>query len=330
MKKKIMNDSKQICEQMLEGIAYAYSDHLQRIEGTGIFLRKDPIEKKVAIISGGGSGHEPAHAGYVGKGMLDACVCGPVFIPPSAEEILLAIETVDQGQGVLLIVKNFEADVKAFMKAQSLAQKKGHQVETVLVADDCSIDKASFKQRRRGVAGTVFVQKILGAASQDQASLKALKALGDQVVKASNTLGVALEAGVYPGEAKAAFALAEDEISFGVGIHGEEGYRIEKFTSSERLAIELLNKLKNQYHWRAKDRFAMMVNGLGSTPLMELFVFTNDLRRLLVLEDLDMVFKKVGNYMTSNDMAGLSLTFLKIEDERWLDYLQAPCDTFAW
>lgn len=328
--KKIMNDPKSMQQQMLEGLAFAHQDRLERIDDTGIFVSKKRNRSKVSLISGGGSGHEPAHAGYVGFGMLDACVCGPIFIPPSAEEIYHAITLCDQGLGTLLIVKNFESDVMNFQKAMDRAKDAGFEVEMVLVNDDCSIEKESFKKRRRGVAGTVFVHKILGAAAQEGLSLQELKVLGDQVVHASNTLGVALEAGIYPGKDKPQFTLASDEISFGVGIHGEEGYRIEPLQSSEYLAVELLNKLKNQYHWQEGDQFAMMVNGLGSTPLMELYVFANDLRRLLSLEHITVPYRKVGNFMTSNDMAGLSLTFLRIEDPQWLVYLNAPVDVFAW
>lgn len=315
---------------MIAGILYAYDHLLEGIDDTGIILAKKRPQNKIAILSGGGSGHEPADSGYVGKGMLDGCICGPIFEPPTVEEIVLAIQKSDQGLGVLLIVKNFEKDVAVFSQAQAIAQAQGHQVAQVLVNDDCSIDSASFKKRRRGVAATVLVQKILGAASYDITDLNKLKALGDQLVYNSNTLGVALSPASFIDSKREGFSLAQDEIYFGIGIHGEPGYRKEIFHSSERLAIELVNKLKNQFHFKQNEKYALMINGLGATPLLELFVFTHDVSRLLQLEGIDVCFKKVGNFMTSNDMAGLSLSLLKIEDEQWLKYLEADCECYGW
>lgn len=328
--KKIMNHPAQIVSQMLSGLLYANEEHLSGIQDTGVVYRKKASPGKVAIVSGGGSGHEPAHTGFVGAGMLAACICGPIFEPPTSEEILAGIKIADQGVGVLLIIKNFEKDVANFLAAKEQALKAGYQVEHVIVNDDCSIDEHTFKKRRRGVAGTIFVQKILAAAAEEEYSLTQLKELGQHIVMATNTLGVALSPSVVPGENTLRFQLAENEISFGIGIHGEPGYRTEPLHSSERLAIELVNKLKSQFKWQKGDQFAMMVNGLGGTPLMELFVFSNDVRRLLALEGIDVSFKKVGNYMTSNDMAGLSLTFLKLAEPEWLRWLEAPADTYAW
>ena len=328
--KKIINNPKDTKSQMIEGILYTYDHILEGVPHTGIIRSRDMPKNKVAIISGGGSGHEPADSGYVGKGMLDACICGPIFEPPSVEEILQAIELSDQGKGVLLIVKNFEKDLNVFTQAQKQAIEKGHLVEQVVVNDDCSIDTDNFKKRRRGVAATVFVQKILGAASQEISDLKALKALGEAVVYNTNTLGVALSPASFIDSDRKGFTLQEDEIYFGIGIHGEPGYRKEPFHSSERLAIELVNKLKNQFHFKKNENYALMINGLGATPLLELFVFTNDVRRLLELEGISVCFKKVGNYMTSNDMAGLSLTLLKIKEEKWLEYLNAPVACYGW
>ncbi|MGY3779238.1 DhaKLM operon coactivator DhaQ [Isobaculum melis] len=328
--KKIMNHPAQIVSQMLSGLLYANEERLAGIQDTGVVYRKKNSPGKVAIVSGGGSGHEPAHTGFVGEGMLAACICGPIFVPPTPEEILQGIQIADQGAGVFLVIKNFEKDVSNFLAAKEQALEAGYQVEHVIVNDDCSIEEHTFKKRRRGVAGTVFVQKILAAAAEAGYSLSKLKELGQKVVMATNTLGVALSPSVVPGENTLRFQLAENEISFGIGIHGEPGYRTEPLHSSERLAIELVNKLKSQFNWQKGDQFAMMVNGLGGTPLMELFVFSNDVRRLLALEGINISFKKVGNFMTSNDMAGLSLTFLKIAEPEWLDWLKAPADTYAW
>lgn len=328
--KKIMNHPDKIVSQMLSGLLYANSDKLAGIKGTGVIYRQTKSENKVAVVSGGGSGHEPAHTGFVGTGMLAACICGPIFVPPTAEEILAGIKVADQGAGVFLVIKNFEKDIASFLKAKELAEAEGYQVSYVIVNDDCSIEENSFKKRRRGVAGTILVQKIVAAAAEEGYSLEQLTELATKVVRSMNTLGLALSPSVVPGEDQAQFQLAENEISFGIGIHGEPGYRTEILHSSERLAIELVNKLKSQFLWKKGEKFAMMINGLGGTPLMELFVFSNDVRRLLELEGLQVEFKKVGDFVTSNDMSGLSLTFLRLEDEKWLEWLKVPVDTYAW
>ncbi|QIL46176.1 DhaKLM operon coactivator DhaQ [Vagococcus coleopterorum] len=330
MNKKIMNRPEDTVSQVLNGIIFANDDRLERLPKTGIIIKKERQTNQVAVISGGGTGHEPAHSGYVGENMLAASINGGIFTPPEPAEILQAIEAADQGQGVLLIVKNFERDVENFLAAETLAKEKGHQVSHVIVNDDCSIDKENFKKRRRGVAGTIFVHKILGAAATEGQSLEALATLGEEVVASINTLGVALAPGVIPGTNDSQFKLADDQISFGIGIHGEAGYREEPLHSSEQLANELINKLKTHYQWRKDMKVAVMVNGLGSTPLMELQIFANDVRRLLMLEEVEVAYKKVGTFMSSIDMAGVSLSILEIKDDQWLAYLNKPTDSYGW
>lgn len=327
---KIINKSKDVVTQLLDGVAFAHDDLLKRVPKTGIMVRRQALPGKVAVISGGGTGHEPAHSGYVGANLLAASVNGPVFVPPSPEEIVMAIEEVDQGAGVFLIIKNFEADVTNFLAAEELARAKGRHIQHVIVNDDCSIEKANFKKRRRGVAGTVLVHKIVAGAAAQGMALEDLRTVAEEVVLSLNTLGVALGPGTLPGTNTSQFALAEREISFGIGIHGEAGYREEPFESSEKLANELINKLKTQYHLTKGSQLAILVNGLGSTPYMELAIFANDVRRLLALEGIEVCFKKVGNFMTSLDMAGVSLTFLEVKDPSWLAYLQLPTDAYGW
>ncbi|MGX6970622.1 DhaKLM operon coactivator DhaQ [Vagococcus bubulae] len=327
---RIINKPKDTVSQVLNGVAYIHQDILQRVPKTGILLRKDKTSNKVSIISGGGSGHEPAHFGYIGENMLDASVSGPLFIPPTAEEVFEAIKKTDQGLGVLLIIKNFEADVTNFLKAKEMAVKAGHKVGHVIVNDDCSVETGSFEKRRRGVAGTVFVHKILGAAASEGKSIAELVKLGETVVQSMNSLGVALSSGTSLTGDKINFDLEKDMISFGIGIHGEKGYRSEPFYSSEHLANELINKLLVQYEDYTDKKFAILINGLGTTTIMEQYVFSNDVRRLLDLEDVEIVFAKTGNYMTSTDMAGISLTFLEIVEEKWLDYLKMTTNAFAW
>lgn len=327
---QIINKPKDTVSQVLNGVAFIHQEKLVRIKDTGIIKKKSIETEQVALISGGGSGHEPAHFGYVGDGMLSASVSGPIFIPPKTSDILAAIKEVAGAQGVLLIIKNFEADVTNFLEAEKLAKKEGLLVDHVIVNDDCSIEEGSYKKRRRGVAGTIFVHKILGAAAREGMSLEELKKLGEAVILATNTLGVALASGKEMGSEEPVFVLEKGQISYGIGIHGESGYREEPFYSSEYLANELINKLLIQYDHDHTNQFAVMVNGLGATTIMEQYIFANDVKRLLQLEDIEVVFQKSGNFMTSTNMAGISLTFLEIKEEAWLKYLEKETDAFAW
>ena len=327
---QIINKPKDTVSQVLNGVAFIHQDKLERVKNTGIIKYKNIKKNQVAVISGGGSGHEPAHFGYVGSGMLSASVSGPIFIPPKATEILKAIKEVNSEMGTLLIIKNFEADVTAFLEAEKLAKEAGLLVEHVIVNDDCSIEEGSYKKRRRGVAGTVFVEKILGAAAQSGMTLGELKMLGEEVILATNTLGVALASGKEVGSEAEIFHLEKGQISFGIGIHGEAGYREETFFSSEYLANELINKLLAQYRDFPVERIGLMINGLGATTVMEQYIFANDVKRLLQLEGIEVVFQKSGDFMTSTNMAGISLTFLALKEDKWLDYLKEETDAFAW
>lgn len=326
---KFVHNPTTAISQMLAGVAYTYQNQLRWIANTGIILQKEK-PNQVALISGGGSGHEPAHIGYVGDGLLQASVSGPFFTPPPSEEIFQAIQESDIGKGVLLIVKNFEADVANFQKAKEMAISAGHQVEMVIVNDDCSIESDTFKKRRRGVAGTVFVHKLLGAAAREGYDLKQLVRLSEQIIPQLNTLGVAFSPSTNLIDQTTQYQLQNDEIYFGIGIHGEPGYRVEKFQSSERLAIELVNKLKNRYRKQQEYPFAILVNGLGSTPLMELFIFMNDVQKLLHLDDFRIDYHKVGNHLTSFDTRGISLTLLPLLDHQWQSWLEQPVGGFGW
>lgn len=327
---QIINKPKDTVSQVLNGVAFIHQDKLERVKNTGIIKYKNIKKNQVAVISGGGSGHEPAHFGYVGSGMLSASVSGPIFIPPKATEILKAIKEVNSEMGTLLIIKNFEADVTAFLEAEKLAKEAGLLVDHVIVNDDCSIEEGSYKKRRRGVAGTIFVEKILGAAAQSGMTLSELKMLGEEVILATNTLGVALASGKEVGSEAEIFHLEKGQISFGIGIHGEAGYREETFFSSEYLANELINKLLAQYRDFPVERIGLMINGLGATTVMEQYIFANDVKRLLQLEGIEVVFQKSGDFMTSTNMAGISLTFLALKEDKWLDYLKEETDAFAW
>ncbi|MGG5342575.1 dihydroxyacetone kinase subunit DhaK [Enterococcus sp. AZ192] len=328
--KQLINTSGQIRQQLLAGLTYTYNDKLNWQPETGIITKKIINEQKVVLISGGGCGHEPAHVGYIGDNMLDCAVMGPIFEPPSSSEILQAIEQTYNGRGTLLIIKNFEKDVKCFLEAEQLAKEKGLHISHVIVDDDCSIESGTFEKRRRGVAGTVFVHKILGAAAAEGKTLGELQTLGETLIPLIKTLGVAFSPASPIGIIPQQYTLAEDEMYFGIGIHGEPGYRIEKMQSSERIAIELVNKLTQQYTKSELKNTAVLVNGLGGTPLLELGIFMNDVQQLLEIEDIPVTYKQIGNFLTAYNTNGLSLTLLNLKDDQWLNYLKLPTDAFGW
>lgn len=281
------------------------------------------------MVSGGGSGHEPAHAGFVGAGMLSAAVLGDVFTSPTPDQIHIAIKEADQGKGVLLIIKNYTGDVLNFDMAKEMAAMEGIEVESVVVDDDIAVENSTYTAGKRGVAGTVLVHKILGDAARKGASLQELKELGDRLVPAIKTIGVALRAATVPEVGKPGFELAEDEIEYGVGIHGEPGYRREKLQPAKVLAEELVTKILADYPEKPKE-VGVLVNGMGGTPLMELFVFMNDVQSLLDQESVKVTFHKVGDFMTSLDMQGLSLTMIDLTTKKWQEALESEVHTISW
>lgn len=329
--KKIINNADQVVDEMLDGIVFAYESLVERVPETMVIARKSEKNNKVGLVSGGGSGHEPAHAGFVGKGMLSAAVAGQVFTSPTPDQVLEGIKVADEGAGVFLVIKNYTGDVMNFEMAQELAEVEDIEVETVVVDDDIAVEDSTWTAGKRGIAGTVLVHKILGAAAEEGLSLKEIKELADKLVPNIKSIGVALSPATNPEAGSPGFEIDEDEIEFGVGIHGEPGYRREKLQPSRELAEELVEKLKEAFDWNSGDEYAVLINGMGATPLMEQFVFMNDVKKLLVdEEELNLSFRKVGDYMTSIDMEGLSLTLLKVEDAKWLEYLNAPEETISW
>lgn len=328
--KKIINKPENIVTEMLDGLAYVYNDLVHRVEGFDIIVRNEKVSGQVGIISGGGSGHEPAHAGFVGDGMLSAAIAGAVFTSPTPDQILEAIKEADQGAGVFMVVKNYSGDIMNFEMAQELAEMEGIEVASVVVDDDIAVENSLYTQGRRGVAGTIFVHKILGHAAREGKSLTDIKVLADKIVPNIHTIGLALSGATVPEVGKPGFVLAEDEIEYGIGIHGEPGYRKESMQPSRLLAEELTGKLLEAFDAKSGDRYALLINGMGATPLMEQYVFANDVAGLLRDAGLEVAYRKLGNYMTSIDMAGLSLTLMKIEDEAWLEALESPVKTIAW
>jgi len=328
--KKIINNPENVVTEMLDGLAYVHSDLVHRVDGFDIIVRNEQSSGQVGLISGGGSGHEPAHAGFVGDGMLSAAIAGAVFTSPTPDQILEAIKEADQGAGVFMIVKNYSGDIMNFEMAQELAEMEGIEVASVVVDDDIAVENSLYTQGRRGVAGTIFVHKILGHAAREGKSLAEIKDLADKIVPNIHTIGLALSGATVPEVGKPGFVLAEDEIEYGIGIHGEPGYRKESMQPSRLLAEELTGKLIEAFEAKTGERYALLINGMGATPLMEQYIFANDVASLLGTAGLDVVYRKLGNYMTSIDMAGLSLTLMKIEDEAWLTALASPVKTIAW
>ena len=330
--KKVINDPANAVEEMISGMVKSYPQYIKRIPNTTALVRsnENSMKNKVGLVSGGGSGHEPAHAGYVGKGMLSAAVAGQVFTSPTPDQIYEAIKASDHGKGVFLIIKNYSGDVMNFEMAKDMADMDGIKVKSIVVDDDIAVENSLYTQGRRGVAGTIFMHKILGAAADQGATLEEIDKLAKEILPNINTIAVALSAATVPEVGKPGFELANDEIEYGVGIHSEPGYRREKIKPSKDLVKELLGKIDESMHLESNKQYAVLVNGMGATPLMEQFIFSNDICNQLSEKEIKPVFMKVGNYMTSIDMAGISLTVFEIKDSKWLDYLNYPVETIAW
>lgn len=328
--KKILNQPTDVVTEMLDGLAYVHNNLVHRVEGFDIIARNEEKSGKVALISGGGSGHEPSHAGFVGEGMLSAAVCGAVFTSPTPDQVLEAIKEADEGAGVFMVIKNYSGDIMNFEMAQDMAEMEGIDVASVVVDDDIAVEDSLYTQGKRGVAGTILVHKILGHAARHGKSLQEIKAIADELVPNIHTVGLALSGATVPEVGKPGFVLAEDEIEFGIGIHGEPGYRKEKMQPSKALATELVDKLIESFDAKSGEKYGVLINGMGATPLMEQYVFANDVAKLLEDKGIEVNYKKLGNYMTSIDMAGLSLTLIKLENQEWLEALNSDVTTIAW
>ncbi|GAA0070741.1 dihydroxyacetone kinase subunit DhaK [Clostridium sardiniense] len=314
--KKLINNPDNVLEDMLQGMLYAHGDYLKRVDGFDVLVRKNSkSEGKVALVSGGGSGHEPAHAGYVGEGMLDAAVCGAVFTSPTPDQVYEAIKAVDNGSGVLLIIKNYTGDIMNFEMAQDMADMEGINVKAVVVNDDVAVEDSLYTAGRRGIAGTVFVHKIAGAKAEEGASLEEVKNVAEKVINNVRSMGMALTSCIVPAAGKANFTLAEDEIEIGMGIHGEPGTHREKISTADNIAEQLVNKILNDITIENGDEVAVMVNGLSGTPLMELYIVNKKVQEILEEKGIKVHKTFVGEYMTSLEMAGCSVSILKLDDE---------------
>ena len=310
--KTLINSVDSILEQSVAGFCEAHADIVAPGEGSK-FVRRTNLKKgKVGLISGGGSGHEPLHAGFVGRGMLDAACPGQVFTSPTPDQMLAASAAVDTGAGVLFIVKNYEGDVMNFDMAKEMS---GGRVETVITNDDVAVDNSTYTTGRRGVAGTMIVEKIVGAAAEEGLDLGALKVVGDKVNAQTRSMGVALTSCTVPAAGKPTFQLGEDEMEMGVGIHGEPGRRRIKLKPADAIVREMVDAILSDLGSAARGEAILLVNGFGGTPLMELYVVYHAAHRLVEKAGIRVAKSLVGNYVTSLDMAGVSVTLTMIDAE---------------
>ncbi len=327
--KKIINNVNDIVPQMCQGIVAAHGDILEFSAKNKIIKRKNLNKNKVTLISGGGSGHEPAHAGFVGEGMLDAAVCGDVFASPSTIQVYKAIVETNSDKGTLLIIKNYSGDCMNFDAAAEMAfEDDDIEVAKVYVNDDIAVEDSLYTVGRRGVAGTIFVHKIAGAAAEKGMELSEVKAVAEKTIKNVKTIGFALTSCTVPAKGTPTFKLEEDEIEYGVGIHGEPGIQKEKLATADELANKMIDSLCKELSISENDEVAVLVNGLGGTPLMELYLLNNSVSKILEGKGVKTYKTLVGNYMTSIDMAGASLTLLKLDDEL-KGLLDCPANTPA-
>ncbi|MEV7025900.1 dihydroxyacetone kinase subunit DhaK [Kitasatospora sp. NPDC093558] len=326
--KKLINTPESVLEDALTGFAAAHPELTVDIANRVVTRAARPGAPKVALISGGGSGHEPLHAGYVGPGMLDAACPGEVFTSPVPDQMLAAAKAVDSGAGVVFVVKNYTGDVMNFELAAELAAEEGVEVRTVLVDDDVAVEDSTWTAGRRGTGATVIVEKTAGALAERGAPLDDVAALGERVNAASRSFAIALTAATVPAVGKPGFDLPEDEIEVGVGIHGEPGRRREKLRPARALAAEVVETILADHHLAPGDEVIALLNGLGGTPLLELYVMYGEVAARLAGHGITVARSLVGNYVTSLDMAGFSLTLTKA-DGQLLDLWDAPVDTPA-
>ena len=326
--KKLINKTENIVREMLEGIAAAYPDTLEKIDDFNIIKRKT-VTDKVNLVSGGGSGHEPAHAGYVGYGMLDAAVAGEVFTSPSPDQILAGIKAVSSDKGVLLIIKNYSGDIMNFEMAAEMAEMEEIHVEKVVVNDDIALENSTYTTGRRGVAGTVLVHKITGAAAEDGCDLNEVKKIAEKTIKNVKTLGMSLGPCTVPASGKESFHLEDDEIEMGLGIHGEPGIHKEKLKTADEHVEYMMEKLLEEQKFSGNEKTAVLINGLGATPLMELYIINRKVSEILKNNNIEIAETIVGNYMTSLEMPGFSISLLKL-DEELEKYLKFKAKTPAY
>ena len=326
--KKLINAPDNVVDEALAGMLAAHPDYI-RVEEPNIVVRKDaPRAGKVGVISGGGSGHEPMHGGFVGMGMLDAACPGAVFTSPVPDQMLAATKAVDSGAGVLHIVKNYTGDIMNFEMAAEMARAEGHEVTAVVIADDVAVKDSLYTAGRRGVGGTVLAEKIVGAAAEAGADLATVTALCQKVQDNVRSMGMALTSCTVPAAGKPTFEIADDEMEIGVGIHGEPGRSRMKLATADEITEMLATPILDDLPFERGDNVLAFVNGLGGTPLIELYIVYNKLAQMCADRGVTITRNLVGSYITSLEMAGCSITLLKLDDEL-TKYWDAPVNTPA-
>ncbi len=325
--KKFINDVANVENEMIQGLVKA-NPSLRKLDCGNVVVRAKKKEGKVALISGGGSGHEPAHGGFVGEGMLDAAVAGAVFTSPTPDQVYEGIKAIATDQGVLMVVKNYTGDVMNFEMAKDMAEMEDIKVDYVVVNDDVAVKDSLYTVGRRGVAGTIFVHKIAGAKAEEGADLAEVKGVAQKVIDNVRTMGAAIRPCTVPAAGVPGFTLEEDEMEVGIGIHGEPGTHKEKVRPANEVADMLLEKILADIDYAGRE-VAVMVNGSGGTPLMELYLIYNHVADVLAEKGVKVYKTYVGNYMTSIEMQGFSITLLRLDDEL-KELLDAKADTPGW
>lgn len=323
--KKFINAVDKVEDQMIQGMVKAYPQYVRKLDCGNVVVRANRKEGKVALISGGGSGHEPAHGGYVGEGMLDAAVAGAVFTSPTPDQVYEGIKAVATDAGVLMVIKNYTGDVMNFEMAADMARDEGIKVAQVVVNDDVAVKDSLYTVGRRGVAGTVFVHKIAGAMAETGADLDAVQAVAQKVIDNVRTMGAAIEPCTVPAAGKPGFELSEDEMEVGIGIHGEPGTHREKLKTADEIVDMLLAQILGDLDFTGGE-VAVMINSSGATPLMELFIINNRVADVLESKGVKVYKTFVGEFMTSIEMAGFSISLLKLDDQL-KGLLDAKADT---
>jgi dihydroxyacetone kinase-like protein len=314
--KKLINAPDAVVRESLEGVELAYGDRLRVSYDPAYVVRADaPVEGKVGVISGGGSGHEPLHGGFVGPGMLDAACPGEIFTSPTPDQMMAATKAVDGGAGVLHIVKNYTGDVMNFEMAADLGGEEGIAVEVIVTNDDVAVQDSLYTAGRRGVGITVMAEKICGAAAEERRSLTEVAELGRRVNAEGRSMGMALTACTTPSSGEPSFVLGDDEMEIGIGIHGEPGRYREPLAPASQVVERLASAVVEDLPYDSGDQVLAMVNGMGGTPLIELFVVYRELHHFLQERGITITRRLVGNYITSLEMAGCSITLLRMDDE---------------
>lgn len=326
--KKLINKVEDVEREMIEGLAKAAPKKLKKLPEGNIVVRAQKKQGKVALVSGGGSGHEPAHGGYVGEGMLDCAIAGAIFTSPPPDQIYEGIKAVATEAGVLSVVKNYTGDVLNFEMAIDMAKDEGIKADYVIVNDDVAVKDSLYTTGRRGVAGTLLVHKIAGACAEGGATLSEVKKCAENVIKNVRSMGMAISPCTVPAAGKHGFTLAEDEIEIGIGIHGEPGTNREKILSANEAAKKLLDTILSDIDYSGRE-VVVLINGMGSTPLMELYIINNFVQDYLKEKGIIVYDTMVGNFMTAIEMAGFSLTLLRLDDDMKRFY-DAKADTLAW